>query len=182
MKILPVTILLALLLNLPSNRLWAQESLVSNIAFNVDSQKVNVFYDLDGSLTQKYRVTAKLRLKDSTFTEYPVSSYQGQLGTDVSVGYNNKFEWNYKDDINFIPNTIDHEFIFVVEPITTSNQNTGRNQKKEDNKSSSGSTWYYYVGGAVVLVVTLALTVFRPADKTTDEDPIPNPPKRPGEN
>jgi hypothetical protein len=47
MKMQPVTILLLLFLALISNRLWAQENLISNVVFNVDSQKVNVYYDLD---------------------------------------------------------------------------------------------------------------------------------------
>lgn len=180
MKMQPVTILLLLFLALISNRLWAQENLISNVVFNVDSQKVNVYYDLDGSMDMKYKLTAKLKSKTDSLSEYMVSTYEGQLGEGVSSGYNNSFIWNYKDDINFIPNTTDYEFSFVVEPVTTNtNQPFNRTQKKEENKSSGGSTWYYYVGGAVVLVAALVLTVFRPADKTEEGDPIPTPPQRP---
>ncbi len=179
MKMLPVTIFLALLVSFTANRLWAQENLISNVVFNVDSQKVSVYYDLSGLSDQKYRVTAKFRSKVDTLSEYSVNSYEGMLGADISSGYNNSFTWNYQDDISFVPNTTDYEFLFVAEPIATTNQPFDRTQKKDESKSSGGSTWYYYVGGAVVVVVALVLTVFRPADEEAEEDAIPNPPKRP---
>lgn len=180
MKMLPVTIFLALLVSFTANRVWAQENLISNVVFNVDSQKVSVYYDLSGLSDQKYRVTAKFRSKVDTLSEYSVNSYEGMLGANISSGYNNSFTWNYQDDISFVPNTTDYEFLFVAEPIaTTTNQPFDRTQKKDESKSSGGSTWYYYVGGAVVVVVALVLTVFRPADEEAEEDAIPNPPKRP---
>jgi len=179
MKMFPVIILFIILMSNITNRLLAQDNVISNVVFSVVSQKVSVFYDLSGISNQKYKVTAKFRSKVDTLNEYNVNSYEGMLGNDISSGFNNSFNWNYKDDISFIPNTTDYEFLFKTEPVTTSNQPFGKTQKKDESKSSGSSTWFYYVGGALIVVVALALTVFRPEDKQPEEDAIPNPPKRP---
>lgn len=179
MKMFPVYMFLLLLI-FSGSLLWAQENLVSNVVFSVDSQKVSVYYDLSGTFDQKYNVTAKFRSKADTLNEYSVNSFEGMLGKDISTGFNNTFTWNYREDIDFVPNTTDYEFLFNVEQVNnTTNNPIGRTQNKDESKSSGGSTWYYYVGGAVVVVVALVLTVFKPADDEPEEDAIPNPPKRP---
>lgn len=178
MKLLSISTVCLVCLVLGLNTLIAQE--ITNVVFSVEDQKIKVFYDLIGETNYKYNINAQLRSKSDSVGYYTVSSYSGQLGNNVSSGYNNSFEWDYTKDIDFVPNTTDYEFVFAIQPVLVDNNKPlNENIPKNEDKSKSGSSWYYYVAGAVVVVVALVFTVFKPIDKQTPADTIPDPPSRP---
>ncbi len=178
MKLLTISTLFVVFSVLGFKIIIAQE--ITNVVFSVEDQKIKVFYDLIGETNYKYNVNAQFRSKNDSIGTFPVNSYEGQLGSNVTSGYNNSFEWNFTNDIDFIPNTTDYEFVFTIQPVLVDNNvPLNSNIPKEENKTQGGSTWYYYVAGAVVVVVALVFTVFKPVDNQQPTDAIPNPPARP---
>ncbi len=180
MKQIRLAIITLILFFTASNLVFAQNGEISNVSFTVDSSKVEITYNLSGDITKEYYITAVMKSKLDSGSEYQLTSTEGDIGSGKSIGEEKKIVWYYSQDISVKPNIDEFYFDITASPITQNNPRNTNNTTNNSKSNTGGSTtWYYWVGGAVVTVVVLVLTVFKKGADNGNGDQIPNPPSRP---
>ena len=140
----------------------------ANISFKVAGQVVVIYYDLNASADQFYKVSLTLRKRfDSTFTYTPVD-ISGDVGPSVIPGENRIVTWKLADEF---PKGLPGEDCFFV---------IGVESGSEAKTGISPLIWI--AGGAAVVGGVILAVVLKGSSTPTPVPPVnnfPNPPGRP---
>jgi hypothetical protein len=140
----------------------------ANISFKVAGQVVVIYYDLNASADQFYKVTLTLKKRfDSTFTYTPVD-ISGDVGPSVIPGENRIVTWKLADEF---PKGLPGEDCFFV---------IGVESGIEGRSGISPLIWI--AGGAAVVGGVILAVVLKGSTNTPIVPPVnnfPNPPGRP---
>ena len=118
LRLLHIVLAASLLISTMPARLWAGEDDIKagNISFKVAGQVVVIYYDLNASADQVYKVSLTLKKRfDTTYVYTPVD-ISGDVGTSVIPGENRIITWKLADEF---PKGLPGEdcfFVVGVEP------------------------------------------------------------------
>ena len=165
-------IVLAASLLISSMPVWAiageDEVKAGNISFKVAGQVVVIYYDLNASADQMYKVSLTLKKRfDSTYVYTPVD-VSGDVGTSVIPGENRIITWKLADEF---PKGLPGEDCFFV---------VGVEAGAEATHGFSPLIWI--AGGAAVVGGVLLAVLLKGGTNPPPPPPVnnfPNPPGRP---
>jgi hypothetical protein len=139
----------------------------ANISFKVAGQVVVIYYDLNASADQFYKVSLTLKKRfDTTFTYTPVD-ISGDVGPSVIPGENRIVTWKLADEF---PKGLPGEDCFFVIGV------------ESGTESKSGISPLIWIAGGAAVVGGVILAVVLKGSTTVPPVPannFPNPPGRP---
>jgi hypothetical protein len=159
-----------LLMTVSVNAFARQDDIkAANISFKVAGQVVVIYYDLNASADQMYKVSLTLKKRfDSTFTYTPVD-ISGDVGPSVIPGENRIVTWKLADEF---PKGLPGEDCFFVVGVEPGSQASG-----------GISPWMWIAGGAAVVGGVVLAVVLKGSPgggpPVTPVNNFPNPPGRP---
>ncbi len=169
-RVLHFVLAASILLTTVSVKAFAGEDEIkaANISFKVAGQVVVIYYDLNASADQFYKVSLTLKKRfDTTFTYTPVD-ISGDVGPSVIPGENRIVTWKLADEF---PKGLPGEDCFFV---------VGVESGTEAKAGISPLIWI--AGGAAVLGGVILAVVLKGSTTTPPAPPVvsfPNPPGRP---